>query len=202
MQAPKRLEFLVETAAGMKENNPDDPDYPGNKGDPARTRERESDPPPGPWNPASLLATWFGAGLLPGMPGTWGSLAALPFAWFLRGTFGWQGLAVFAAGVFLVGLWSTTAYVRRRGDGDADPGAVVIDEVVGQCLTLLLVPLDVVLYGAGFFLFRLTDVLKPWPVSWADRHVGGALGVMLDDVLAAVYAGGILYGLMWWMEIS
>jgi phosphatidylglycerophosphatase A len=153
-------------------------------------------------NPATLLATWFGTGLLPSMPGTWGSLAALPFAWIVSGFFGWPGLAIFVVGVFLAGLWSTGEYVRRRGDGETDPGAVVIDEVAGQCLTLLLVPPDVVLYGAGFFLFRLADILKPWPVSWADRRIGGALGVMVDDVLAALYAGGILHGLLWWMEVS
>jgi len=138
--------------------------------------------------PAILLATWFGSGYLPKMPGTWGSLAALPFAWAIQAAWGTPALAVAAVLAFVVGVWASNVYMARAG-GDHDPGAVVIDEVAGQWLTLLaagaVAPLP---YAAGFVLFRLFDVLKPWPVSLADRRVGGGLGVMLDDVLAAVYA--------------
>ncbi|MDP7650110.1 MAG: phosphatidylglycerophosphatase A [Rhodospirillales bacterium] len=151
----------------------------------------------GPGHPVVLLATWFGAGLLPWAPGTWGSLAALPFAWFIHDAFGVVGLAIATAGIFVIGLWAASVYVRR--DGEADPGAVVIDEVAGQWLVLVAVPPDFILYGIGFVLFRIADIFKPWPASWIDRTVKGGLGVMLDDTAAALYAGVALYVLSGWM---
>jgi phosphatidylglycerophosphatase A len=141
-------------------------------------------------HPAVLLATWFGAGLLPKAPGTWGSLAALPFAWFIQARWGAAGLAIAALIAFLVGWWAADIVVRASGVKDA--GAIVIDEVAAQWLTLVPVPLDPLLYALGFVLFRIADIVKPWPASWADRRVGGGLGVMLDDVFAAAYAGGVL----------
>ena len=144
-------------------------------------------------HPAVLLATWFGVGLLPKAPGTWGSLAALPFAWAIHATFGAAGLAIATVAVFGVGLWASSRYVRRAGI--ADPGAVVIDEVAGQWLTLLPAGTDPVLYGAGFVLFRVADIWKPWPVSWADRSLPGGFGVMADDILAGAIAGAALYAL-------
>jgi len=69
-----------------------------------------------------------------------------------------------------------------------DPGAIVIDEVAAQWLVLLPVPLDPLSYAVAFLLFRLFDIWKPWPVGWLDRRVHGGLGIMLDDLLAAVYA--------------
>ena len=139
------------------------------------------------------LATWFGAGLIPKAPGTWGSLAALPFAWGILhfGNVWW--LLAGAGIVFLIGWWSSEIYVKRSGQ--ADPGAIVIDEVAGQWLTLL--PAATMIWwhwALGFVLFRFFDILKPWPVSWADRRVKGGFGVMIDDVIAAVYAGAILLG--------
>jgi phosphatidylglycerophosphatase A len=77
-------------------------------------------------------------------------------------------------------------------DGEEDPGWIVIDEVVGQGLTLLLTPPDLLNYAAGFALFRLFDIKKPWPVSWADQQIKGGLGIMLDDVLAGIYALALL----------
>jgi len=71
---------------------------------------------------------------------------------------------------------------------------VVIDEVAGQWLTLLVAPPDLLLYLAGFLLFRLFDIRKPWPVSWADQSLPGGLGVMVDDLLAGLYAALFLYG--------
>ena len=144
-------------------------------------------------NPAVLLATWFGAGLLPKAPGTWGSLAALPVAWFLHQSFGWIGLAICVIVVFAVGIWASNGYTDDLGG--EDPGPVVIDEVAGQWLTLLpvayLAPFspDFFHYGAAFVLFRLADIFKPWPASWADRTIKGGLGIMVDDVFAAVYSG-------------
>jgi len=141
---------------------------------------------------AKILATWFGAGLLPKAPGTWGSLAALPFAWIIVSTGGVAALAVATAVVSAVGWWAADRYVRQTGV--ADPSEVVIDEVAGQWLTLLVVPADLWFYLAGFALFRLFDIRKPWPVSWADRCLPGGLGVMVDDIFAGLYAAAVLYG--------
>jgi len=141
------------------------------------------------------LATWFGAGLIPKAPGTWGSLAALPFAWVILhfGGVWWLGGA--AVLVFLVGWWASNVYVA--GTRTTDPGAVVIDEVAGQWLTLL--PASTLTWwhwAVGFALFRFFDIVKPWPVGWADRRVKGGFGVMIDDVIAGLYAGALLYGLI------
>jgi phosphatidylglycerophosphatase A len=140
---------------------------------------------------ATWLATWFGAGLLPFAPGTWGSLAALPFAWGLMWLGGPWLLLLAAALVFALGLWAADGYMQAVGVHD--PSAVVIDEIVGQWLTLLVAALNPLAYLLGFLLFRIVDVIKPWPVSWLDRRVGGAFGVMIDDVGAAVYAGLLLW---------
>lgn len=147
------------------------------------------------WHPVSLLATWFGSGLLPWLPGTWGSLAALPFAWIVVGLGGPWALVAALVLVFAVGVWAADVYSRRAGIDD--PGAIVIDEVVGQWLVLLVVPPDPLLYVLGFIVFRTLDIWKPWPVRWADRYVKGGLGVMLDDSLAAIYGVPLMALLAW-----
>lgn len=133
-----------------------------------------------------LLATWFGAGLLPVMPGTWGSLAALPFAWAIHSLWGAAGLACAIGITFAIG-WRVAAEVANAS-ATRDPGAVVIDEVAAQWLVLLALPRDPLAYALAFVVFRIFDIWKPWPVRWADRHVHGGLGIMLDDVFAAGYA--------------
>lgn len=136
-------------------------------------------------HPASLLATWFGTGLLPVAPGTWGSAAALPFAAVITTLFGAVGLLAAAAAVFLAGWWA--AGVFAAAEGHKDPKAVVVDEVVGQWLVLLVVPLDLEYYLGALVVFRAFDILKPWPAGRIDRRLEGGLGVMLDDVVAGVY---------------
>ena len=142
-------------------------------------------------HPAALICTWFGAGLLPRAPGTWGSLAALPVAWLILDHFGRAWLLAAAAAVFAVGWWAAIVYLRAVREHD--PASVVVDEVAGQLLILVAAPLDIVWFGAGFVIFRAFDIVKPWPVSWADSRVGGGLGVMLDDFLAALYGVVLLY---------
>jgi phosphatidylglycerophosphatase A len=139
-----------------------------------------------PWNPAVLLATWFGSGLLPKAPGTWGSLFALPFAWVIHAELGPWGLVVAAVLIFLVGCWAATQYCRMTHE--KDPRAVVIDEVAAQWLTLAAGPLSLPYYALGFLLFRAADIIKPFPASWGERAFASGLGVMADDVLAAPYA--------------
>ena len=150
------------------------------------------------WHPAFWLATWFGAGLLPLAPGSWGSLAALPFAALIVW---WSGdpllLLPAALVVFLLGIWAGGIYAERLGVGD--PGPVVIDEVAAQWLTLSVVPLDPILYAIGFFLFRLADTLKPWPANWFDRNMKGGLGIMLDDLFAGIYSIIALYLVHRWL---
>lgn len=149
--------------------------------------------------PAALLATWFGAGYLPRFPGTWGSLAALPFAWAISFYGGLPALGLATVIVFAIGLWSTGVYIR--GSDDQDPAQVVIDEVAGQWLTLIATPPDPLFYFLGFILFRLFDIFKPWPVSWAERTFPGAAGVMLDDVAAGICAGIVLSTAAFWMGV-
>lgn len=83
--------------------------------------------------------------------------------------------------------------------GTDDPKEVVVDEVAGQWLVLAAIPADPALFALGFVLFRIFDIFKPWPVRWADRQVGGGLGIMLDDLLAALY-GALILSLvnLWW----
>lgn len=142
-------------------------------------------------HPAVLLATWFGAGFLPKMPGTWGSLAALPLAWLLQIETGRAGLLIAAALVFAVGC--RVAGQVARAATIKDPSAIVIDEVAAQWLVLAAGPPHLASYASGFVLFRLCDIVKPWPASWADRSVSGGLGIMLDDLFAAFYAGSALF---------
>ncbi|MBU0723517.1 MAG: phosphatidylglycerophosphatase A [Alphaproteobacteria bacterium] len=139
-----------------------------------------------PLHPAYILTTWFWVGRIPFAPGTWGSLAALPFGWALMTYGGWLETLFAAALLFAIGCWSSAAYAR--GIGRKDPGSAVIDEVVGQWMVLAVLPLDIWAYVMGFVLFRLFDVLKPWPVSVADRKLTGGFGIMADDVAAALYA--------------
>jgi phosphatidylglycerophosphatase A len=120
------------------------------------------------------------------MPGTWGSLAALLCAWAIHGWCGKIGLAAATGIVFAVGCWASAKIAKMSAT--RDPSAIVIDEVVGQWLVLLGAALDPLSYFLAFLLFRIFDIWKPWPVSWADRHLAGGLGIMLDDLLAAVYA--------------
>ena len=148
-----------------------------------------------------LVATFFGVGYPKPAPGTWGSLAALPVAYGILSFGGFWFLLNVTVFVFMSG-WIATQKVTQ-GQDDHDPSYIVIDEVVGQWIALL--PLSYAAWSmeisilvmwpgwiAAFALFRLFDIWKPGPVGWADRR-GDALGVMLDDVIAGVFAAiGVL----------
>lgn len=154
--------------------------------------------PLSPYHPAALIATWLGSGLLPKIPGTWGSLAALPFAYALALLGGPWLLAGAAVLIFAIGIWASEVYATRHGL--EDPGAVVVDEVAGQWLTLVPVALHLEYYLLAFLLFRFFDIVKPWPVSWADRKLKGGFGIMADDVIAALYALCVLSAVLWFLE--
>jgi len=143
---------------------------------------------------SKLIATFFYTGLLPKAPGTWGSLASLPFAVILHSLGGFTALLSAVIIVFFIGWWATLQ--ETKGKENHDPGEIVIDEVAGQWITLLPasymftrhdLPLIWPALVAGFIFFRLFDIFKPWPISWADQKVT-AFGVMLDDVLAGIFA--------------
>ncbi len=156
-----------------------------------------SGPPPAPlplWHPAAFIATWFGSGLLPIAPGTWGSLAALPFAWVIASVWGQWALFVAGAIALAAGTWAADMFARRNQQ--EDPPAVVIDEVAGQWLALAVVPPGALPYALGFVLFRLFDIVKPWPAGLIDRRLRNGLGIMLDDVVAGVYAAVALLVVM------
>ncbi len=143
------------------------------------------------WHPVALLCTWFGSGLLPKVPGTWGSAAALPFAAAIH--WAWGGAALALAALLLLVAGSLAAASFARMAGVKDPGAIVVDEVAAQWATLAPVPLDPILYLLGFVFFRVADILKPWPASWCDRRVPGGFGVMADDMVAGLYATAALF---------
>jgi phosphatidylglycerophosphatase A len=136
-------------------------------------------------HPFGWIASGFGSGYAPIAPGTFGSLAALiPWLW-LRELPAWQYLAVLAL-FFAVSAWAADWVIGQIGA--EDPGVVVADEWVGQWLALFLAPAGWVWMLIGFALFRLFDVWKPWPVSWADRRLHGGFGAMFDDLLVGLYA--------------
>ena len=139
--------------------------------------------------PAGFLAFGLGAGLSRYAPGTVGTVVAVPFAWLLMQmppALYWAALAA----LFLLGVWLCGAASRMLGRHD--PGNIVWDEMVGYWLTVALLPMTWGWWLAGFVAFRFFDILKPWPIRRLERVVGGGLGIMLDDVLAAVYAMLIL----------
>lgn len=143
-----------------------------------------------------LFVIVFGAGLLRPAPGTWGSLVALPLAYGLHVLGGYWLLLAATFALSLLG-WAAIA-VETRGKDDHDPSEIVIDEVAGQWLALLPVSYGAAMVGtdilrlwpgivAAFLLFRLFDITKPLIIGWADRR-GDALGVMLDDLFAGLFA--------------
>ena len=137
-----------------------------------------------------FIATFAYVGYAPVAPGTFGSAAGLAVYYLVRRAGGapFLELAVIAA-VFLVGIWSGTE--AEHFFGGTDPGPVVIDEVMGMLITLALVPVTVTGAVVGFLVFRVLDVIKPWPAARFEALPGG-LGVMADDAMAAVYGNLIM----------
>lgn len=140
-------------------------------------------------NPIHFLAFGFGAGALPLIPGTWGTLIAIPLYLLICNLSLAYYIAILAV-VLVAGVW--ICGVAERATGILDNSGIVWDEIAGFLLTMVAVPHGIVWLILGFLLFRIFDVWKPWPIGWLDRYVKGGLGIMLDDVVAAVYAGVIL----------
>lgn len=148
-------------------------------------------------SPAGWIALGFGSGLAPWAPGTVGSAVAL-LPWLLLRGLPWPWYIAAIVAAFALGAWACDRAGRLIGV--ADHGALVWDEFVGQWIALLpalMAPWWTVL--AGFVLFRLFDILKPWPIGWVDRRVKGGLGVMLDDAVAGIAAALMLALAMAWV---
>lgn len=147
-------------------------------------------------HPAQLIAFGFGSGLAPRAPGTAGTLVAIPLYLLFAdlSLLHYTMLIVLAAvlGVWICGVASRQLQVHDH------PG-IVWDEFVGFWITLWAVPLDWRWVIAGFLLFRLYDIVKPWPVSLLDRKVGGGLGIMIDDILAGMMACLTLHIALWFL---
>ncbi|MFO1189027.1 MAG: phosphatidylglycerophosphatase A [Alphaproteobacteria bacterium] len=146
-------------------------------------------------DPAGLIATACGVGFLPAAPGTFGALIALPIAWGAYALLGSWAVAALGALAFTAGVWAAGRYIQATGI--EDPSAVVIDEVAAQLFVLALAPPDLGFYVLGFVFFRIFDIAKPFPVSWADRRIKGGIGAMVDDLLAAIYAGAAMLITQW-----
>jgi len=135
-----------------------------------------------------LLATGLGSGRLPFAPGTWGSLVALPLCIFVFFPLGVGEPYLYLA--TLITLIFLSVWIADRGEKllqKKDPSEIVIDEVVGLSVALAFVPLSWQTYLAGFLLFRLFDVLKPFPARWFQDNLKGGWGIVLDDVMAGLY---------------
>jgi len=138
-----------------------------------------------PWSAARLIWTGLGLGLVPKAPGTCGTLLGWPL-FLLVGDFPWPVQAALWALVFGLGWWAARRAEEELGVHDAPQ--VVIDETAGYLTAVFMAPNRPAAWILGFVLFRFFDILKPWPVSWADRRLPGGFGVMADDVLAGLYA--------------
>ncbi len=136
---------------------------------------------------ALALATSMGVGYIPFAPGTFGSIAGLVLWWLLPSTVAVQLASIVV--IFIVGAWSGS--VAERHFASTDPGPVVIDEVLGMLVTLFLNPVGWIGAGVGFLLFRLSDIVKPYPANKLEELHGG-VGVMADDLMAAIYANLVL----------
>lgn len=168
----------------------------------------------------NAIATMCGIGRIPFAPGTMGSIAAaLAAGLLLQLSYGWFILLPGAALFSLLGTVAADSYMRSHAT-DHDPKVIVVDELAGQWVTYAVWYLWIVGITAeeanftmleveaqwqfiiyGFLLFRFFDILKPWPISWADRKIKGGFGVMFDDILAGFAAGSVLYLLYLFMPM-
>jgi phosphatidylglycerophosphatase A len=119
-------------------------------------------------------------------------------AWYVLKFHGPLELAALGGILFLIGCWSSGIYARRTNEND--PGTIVIDEVAAQCLVLTAVPTSPAFFIMALVAFRIADIFKPWPASWADRSVKGGFGIMLDDLFAAAYAWAFMYAVVWILD--
>lgn len=147
---------------------------------------------------ARFFAQGFGSGRIPFAPGTFGSLAAIPIYLLLRESSPFvYALTVIA--LFALGVWF--CQIAEQDLGEQDHASIVWDEIVGYLITMFMAPAGWLWVLAGFALFRLFDIWKPFPISSLERSVKGGLGVMLDDALAAAYAWVAIQAAARWIGV-
>ena len=140
-------------------------------------------------SPTLLLAFGFGSGLSPKAPGTLGTLAAIPL-WWLLAQLPLAGYLIVVLVSAIIGIYICGAAAKTLGVHDH--GGIVWDEFVGLWIAMAALPVTWTSVILGFVLFRLFDILKPWPISWLDKKVSGGFGIMIDDVIAGLAAAGII----------
>lgn len=136
-------------------------------------------------NPLHLLSLGFGSGLAPVAPGTFGTLAAVPL-YLLAQPLPLPAYLVLVAAMLVAGI--VLCGYTSRALGTHDHGGIVWDEIVGYFIAMTAAPPGWGWLLAGFLLFRLFDIWKPWPIGWLDRRLSGGVGIMLDDIVAGIYA--------------
>ena len=147
-------------------------------------------------HPAHLIAFGFGSGLVPKAPGTAGTVLGLPLFWAIGAVApDLPNQIILLIAAFVLGIWACGR--SGRALGVADHGGMVWDEIVAFALVLLFTPAGGVWLVLAFALFRLFDILKPWPIRLADARLKGGFGVMFDDFLAALYAIAVIKGVQW-----
>ena len=137
-------------------------------------------------NPVHFLALGFGSGLAPKAPGTFGTLAAIPLVCLLAYSTSLSGYLLVTFVASIVGIWLCGKTAKDMMVHD--DSSIVWDEIAGLLITMIAVPLSWQSLLLGFVLFRLFDILKPWPISYLDARVHGGFGIMIDDVLAGFFA--------------
>ena len=142
-----------------------------------------------PNNPIYWLAIGLGSGLVPKAPGTAGTVAAIPLYLLMNELLVWQYIAVVVL-AFVAGIWICGVAAQQLGVHD-DP-SIVWDEIVGYLITMIAAPSGWMWIIIGFVLFRVFDIAKPWPIRTIDKRVSGGMGIMLDDVLAGVFALAVI----------
>jgi len=126
----------------------------------------------------------FGIGYLPLAPGTFGSLVALPVSWLLTTNVGFFATASLTIILLLFGI----IYTNKLIDKNKDPSWIVMDEFCGQLLVLVFMEVSIISYILSFILFRIFDILKPWPINLIDKSMKNSFGIFFDDIMAAIFS--------------
>ncbi|MDF3054414.1 MAG: phosphatidylglycerophosphatase [Gammaproteobacteria bacterium] len=140
-------------------------------------------------NPIHFIAFGFGSGTLPKMPGTWGTIVAIPIYLLMSHL---SLSAYIALTTLLILISFVICHITARDIGVHDHPGIVLDEIVGYLLTMILVPTGWFWVITGFIFFRIFDIWKPFPIRWVDSKIKGGVGIVVDDLLAGVYAWIVL----------
>ena len=138
----------------------------------------------------TIFVSVFGIGFIPIASGTFGSLAGLLIGYILY-LINFNLFFIIIPLLFIFGVIASNTYQKQTGEKDSS--VIIIDEVVGQLIAMIFVVDNLTLVLCSFIIFRIFDIFKPWPASYADKKIDGGLGVMLDDVFAGIYAAIVIY---------